>query len=138
LMTSDWARAIHRRLEAKVLRSADVLVTVTPFYSRQFGELAGRRVHMIPNGYDEDDVKRIRYVRSSHFIIRHVGIVNERCNPRPFVDVLRNLVRARDTFANDLKVEFVGEVHPAFRSEIETDDVLSRYTSFVGNIPRDA
>lgn len=138
LMTSDWARAIHRRLEAKVLRSADVLVTVTPFYSRQFGELAGRRVHMIPNGYDEDDVKRIRYVRSSHFIIRHVGIVNERCNPRPFMDVLRNLVRARDTFANDLKVEFVGEVHPAFRSEIETDDVLSRYTSFVGNIPRDA
>jgi glycosyltransferase involved in cell wall biosynthesis len=52
--------------------------------------------------------------------------------------VLRNLVLAGGTFAEDLKVEFVGEVHPAFRSEIETDNVLSRYTSFVGNVPRDA
>jgi glycosyltransferase involved in cell wall biosynthesis len=138
LMAGAWARAIHRRLEAKVLRSADVLVTVTPFYARQFAQLSGRFVHMIPNGYDEDDVKRIRYVKSPKFIIRHVGIVNERCNPRPFMDVLRNLVKAQPSFANDLKVEFIGEVHPAFRSEIETDNILAQHTVFSGNIPRDA
>ena len=138
LLTSGWARGIHRRLEARVLRSADVLVTVTPFYARQFAGLAGRHVHMIPNGYDEDDVKKIRYVKSSRFIIRHVGIVNERCNPRPFMDALRNLVQTGEGFSEDLSVEFVGEVHPAFRAEVEADGILARYTSFIGNIPRDA
>lgn len=139
VMASTWARAIHRRLEAKVLRSADVLVTVTPFYARQFAQLAGgRHVHMIPNGYDEDDVRKIQHTKASKFIIRHVGIVNERCNPRPFMDVLRRLVTAGGTLAEDLAVEFIGEVHPAFRAEVEADSVLTRYTTFTGNIPRDA
>lgn len=138
LMTGTLARTIHRRLEAKVLQSADVLVTVTPFYARQFGRLANRHVHMIPNGYDEDDVKHIQYSQSTKFIIRHVGIVNERCNPRPFMDALRNLVSADEGFAADLRVEFIGEVHPAFRAEVEADTTLARYTVFTGNIPRDA
>jgi glycosyltransferase involved in cell wall biosynthesis len=137
LLTGTWARAVHRRLEANVLRSADVLVTVTPFYARQFATLADRHVHMIPNGYDENDVSKIRYTKSNRFIIRHVGIVNERCNPRPFMDVLRSLIQAGGSFAEDLGIEFIGEVHPAFRAEVNADGIMSRYTAFTGNVPRD-
>lgn len=129
------ARSIHRRMESRVLKSADKLVTITPFYARQFSALAGRRVELITNGFDEDDFRHIRYTRSPHFMIRHVGIVNERCNPRPFMAALKTLAASHSEFADKLRMEFIGEVHPAFREEVEGDQTLNRFTVFTGNMP---
>lgn len=135
IKTGGLARRIHRRLEARVLKSADVLITITPFYVRQLSALAGRKVNLITNGFDENDFAGIHYQRSPHFIIRHVGIVNELCNPRPFMAALRRLAERNAEFAREVRMEFIGEVHPAFRGTVEQDPVLSRFTVFTGNLP---
>lgn len=135
LRTGHMAKRLHRRLESRVLKSADHLITITPFYQKQFAKLAGGRVHLITNGYDEDDTKSIPYTRPKHFIIRHVGIVNERCDPRPFMSVLKRLAGTDAEFGRQVRMEFIGEVHPVFRGEVERDPVLSRFTVFTGNVP---
>jgi glycosyltransferase involved in cell wall biosynthesis len=129
------ARRIHERLEAKVLKAADELITITPFYRDQFSRLSHRRVHLITNGFDEDDVSGIPFRASPDYIIRHVGIINERCDPRPFMRVLRKLLEVNELFRKSVRMEFIGEVHPAFQSEVEQDPVLNRSTAFVGSVP---
>lgn len=131
------ARSMHRRLEAKVLRTADEVLTITPFYVRQFEGLSNRRVRLLTNGFDEADFEGIRYTRPEMFTIRHVGIINERCDPRPFMTALKQLIQSNDSFGLSMKLEFVGEVHPAFKSEVTADEVLNQVTVFAGSIQHD-
>jgi hypothetical protein len=51
------AKSIHRRLEKRVLTTADEVIAITPFYVQQFERLSGRKVKLLTNGFDEDDFK---------------------------------------------------------------------------------
>lgn len=135
LHLSSFARHVHEKLERKVLKAADAVISVTPSFVSDFESLGGRTVHLLTNGYDEDDFKSLLIEKSDHFIIRHVGIVNEKCNPRPFMLALKDVVQRDSTFANLVRVEFNGEVHPDFKRFIHDDAVLSAITVFTGNVP---
>jgi glycosyltransferase involved in cell wall biosynthesis len=135
LLVSGLVRRIHRRLENKVLRAADELITITPFYVRRFEQLANRRVRLLTNGFDEEDFNRMRYSKAEQFIIRHVGVVNEKCDPRPFMRALEIEMEADVDFAADVRVEFIGEVHPDFKEYIASCGALKKVTRFCGNIP---
>ncbi len=135
IKVGSLARMLHRRLESKVLSSATKIITITPFYVRQFKSLAQRHVDFLPNGFDEDDFKNIVHTRNDKFLIRHVGIINEKCDPRPFMTALREVMIANAEFAEHVNIEFIGEVHPDFKSFVMLDERLSSITSFRGNIP---
>lgn len=135
LRAGGLARGIHRQMEAKVLKLADELITITPFYVRQFSALASRHVHLITNGFDEDDFSDLEHIPSHRFVIRHVGIVNERCNPRPFMRALRQLAEGNVEFKRHVRLEFIGEVHPRFRADVGGDPLLSGLTDFTPNLP---
>jgi len=122
-------------MERDVLTRADEIITITPFYVKQFEHLARRQVRLLTNGFDEDDFSEIVYEKTDRFIIRHVGVVNEKCDPRPFMQALKKEMEANPFLARDLRLEFIGEVHPDFRRYIgETADV-HKVTVFTGNIP---
>jgi glycosyltransferase involved in cell wall biosynthesis len=135
LMVGTMARRIHRRLEGEVLKTADLVTTITPFYVRRFERLSGRKVHLLTNGYDEDDFVELNPVRTTQFIIRHVGIVNEKCNPRPFMQALKAAMARDGALASLVRVDFVGEVHPAFRGYVEKDPELLKVTTFTPTVP---
>lgn len=129
------AKALHRRLERKVLQNADEVITITPFYVEQFERLSGRKVKLLTNGFDEEDFINFNVKKSDQFMIRHVGIVNEKCDPRPFMKAVAELCRSNDEIRNTIVIEFVGEVHPAFKEFVIKDDVLSSVTKFTGMVP---
>ena len=135
LMVSEAVREIHKKLEARVLAKADEIITITPFYVKRFEHLAHRPVRLLTNGFDEEDFKNIAYTRSDKFIIRHVGIVNEKCDPRPFMQSLGNEIRMNPGLGKDVRVEFIGEVHPDFRKYISERSDLEKVTVFTGNVP---
>jgi glycosyltransferase involved in cell wall biosynthesis len=135
LMVSSPIRALHKKLESKVLKTADEIITITPFYVRRFEELSGRKVQLLTNGFDEDDFNMIQVRKADRFIIRHVGIVNEKCDPRPFMNAVRALMEANVDFRSKIQIEFIGEIHPQFRNYVESENVLSAVTNFPGNIP---
>ncbi len=137
LGVSQPVRVIHKRMERNVLASADEIITITPFYARRFEKLANKPVKLLTNGFDEDDFRAIRYSRTEEFIIRHVGLVNEKCDPRPFMRALKATMATDSAFAEKVRLEFIGEVHPDFKAFVASDESLRGVTHFAGNIPHD-
>jgi len=129
------ARRKHQALEKKVITTADRVLTITPFYVRRFEALSGRRVDLVTNGYDEDDFAGFTVKRVSTFIIRHAGIVNEKCDPRPFMLALQEAMAVNADLAAHVNVDFTGEVHPAFRAFVEGIPALARVTTFTASVP---
>jgi hypothetical protein len=92
-------------------------------------------VQLLTNGFDEADFKHIKYRKPSKFTIRHVGVINEKCDPRPFMQAVLELSQQNETFRSNTVIEFVGEVHPHFREYIISHPELTSLTIFHGNIP---
>lgn len=116
-------RGFHKRLERKVLATADTVVTITPFYQRRFEKLSGRNVALVTNGFDEDDFSAIQYRVPDKFFIRHVGIVYQMANPDLLIEVLIRLSENIPGFRSDCVVEFLGEVNGIFRETFRKSSI---------------
>jgi len=135
LMVGSLARKMHQKLESKVLAAADEVITITPFYKRRFEALAKREIKLLTNGFDENDFKKLKYEKGDAFRICHVGIVNEKCDPRPFMEAVRSLMNENKDFKSALIIEFIGEVHPQFKNFVQSSSELKDVVAFAGNIP---
>lgn len=135
LKVGPSARRSHQRHEAKVLRHADEILTITPYYVRRFESLGNRKVNLLTNGYDENDFHDVHIVRPAKFTIRHVGIINELCDPRPFMQAVLELLRSDGDFRSNTVIEFIGEIHPRFRKYVQESNELSLITKFPGSLP---
>ncbi len=135
LMVGSMARKLHRRLELKVLLQADQVITITPFYVRQFEKLSNRKVTLLTNGFDEDDFQHMVIKRPDKFVIRHAGIVNEKCDPKPFLIALEEVMNHHQDFENFVQLNFVGEVHPQVKEFISQSSILSSVITFTKTVP---
>lgn len=135
LRVGGLARKQHRRLELKVLQMADRVITITPFYVRQFEKLSGRKITLLTNGYDEDDFKHMVTKRPEKFVIRHAGIINEKCDPRPFLSVLEQTMKQSADFQKLVHLDFVGEVHSQVKEFIAQSPLLSSVITFTTTVP---
>jgi glycosyltransferase involved in cell wall biosynthesis len=138
LRVGALAKNSHRRLEKKVLQAADEVITITPFYVKQFERLSGRKVKLLTNGFDDDDFVNFKLKKSERFLIRHVGIVNEKCDPRPFMKIVAEWCNRNEEIRKATTIEFVGQVHPSFRKFVMDDKVLSMITVFTDPVPHQA
>ncbi|MDW8331286.1 MAG: glycosyl transferase [Cyclobacteriaceae bacterium] len=127
-------KKIHRHLERKVLLSADKVLTVTPHLADRFTELGNRSVVCITNGYDEEDLKSLSHKRSELFTIRHIGLLHDAW---PFMEALKQVAEESESFRQSVKIEFIGAVHPGFRSRVEQDQTLSTFTRFLPYLPHE-
>lgn len=107
------------------------MLTVTPYYVKQFLQLGGKNVQLITNGFDEDDFHAITHHRTADFTIRHIGGVDELRDPRPAMLAIKELCLQQNEFRQAVRVEFVGSVNVAFKKFIEQDDVLADRVTFV-------
>jgi glycosyltransferase involved in cell wall biosynthesis len=135
LSVGKIARSFHARMEANVLKHANSVVTITPFYVRRFEALSGRRVVLLSNGYDPEDFESLQLQPMTKFVVRHVGIVNEKCDPRPFMLAIEEVARENLSFGQDVLVDFVGEVHPQFRAFVEASPTMASFTTFTAAVP---
>lgn len=130
LSLTGWARKKHQNLERKVLTHADRVITIAPFHVNRLEVLGGRRVDLITNGFDEDDFTGIQKVKTKKFTIRHIGMVDELRDPKPFMKAARALAEASLNFSENVIIEFIGSVNSAFREFVAKDKVLSTITIF--------
>lgn len=135
LKVNNRVKKLHQKLERSVLSTADIVTTITPFYQRRFEILGNRKVNLLTNGYDEGDFKGLVYQKPEKFIIRHVGIINEKCDPRPFMTAIDSLMKENQAFGKHVQIEFIGEVHAHFKTYVASQGALNRITLFTPNIP---
>ncbi len=135
IQVGSWARSMHKRLERKVLQTADRVTTITPFYVRHFQRLGDRPVTLLTNGYDTEDFEGFTLQRPDKFVVRHMGIVNEKCNPVPSMEAVASLCKTNQEIREAIQIDFVGQVNETFKAYVQQHPMLKSITSFTAPVP---
>lgn len=112
-------RWLDARLERRVLREADVILTVSgPIadHLRQAG--GGDRVHVVPNGYDPDDFRDLEPLEFDRFTIGYTGTLFMQRSPESFFAAVRGLLDNHPGMADQFQVVFRTRFKPEHEQAI--------------------
>ena len=114
----------HLRLEKAVLDDATAVIAVTPLVQKDFQAETSTPVHLITNGFDEDDFAKVNKGlaegRENKFRAVHTGIFAADGNPLVLWDVLAELCRKDEGFRNRLEIRLAGKVDEAIVEAIRS------------------
>jgi glycosyltransferase involved in cell wall biosynthesis len=105
------SKAIDRRFEKQVLKSADRIITVGKSLKNHFSEkLTGikNKIDVVPNGFDEDDFAGLTASTPRRFTLSYIGTLSD---SYPVDGLLEALVELRKS-GLDFILRFVGTVSP--------------------------
>ncbi len=119
LYHSSLARRADRKLELKVLRHADQLITVSRDVKRIFAEKLQpgdeAKIAVIPNGYDEEDFRQEVKSEAGKFVITYTGTISAKYDLDGFLAALRGLPEEQQ---HSILLRFVGKVLPSIVEKI--------------------
>jgi glycosyltransferase involved in cell wall biosynthesis len=102
--------ALNKRLERRFMATAGAVVVVSDAAGDEIAaEFPGvaSRTFVAMNGYDPDDIPP-RAPRPNEFEIVHAGTLDERRDPRPFLEALRRLAVRDSEFAESTRLHLIG------------------------------
>ncbi len=109
--------AIDAKLERKVLRAADKIITVSDDIAKLLkSKSENKNVTVIPNGYDESDFPNIEKKKNEKFTIAYTGVMSPDRVPYVFLSALAEMKNAGYT---TLRCVFAGRFAPEFYDEIK-------------------
>lgn len=101
----------HHKLEKLILENADAISVISPGMNRDFKGIVDRDFHIIPNGYDEEDIDIKREIQNTDsFILSHIGSLTKTRTPESLFKVLGEMVNEDHEFAKKLKIRNVGKL----------------------------
>lgn len=98
----------HRRLERAALDQATAVMTVTPLMAENYQRMTETPVHVITNGYDEEDFNQAVEL-DGHFNIVHTGILSADGNPVALWNSLKEKAASDPAFDKELRIRLVGQ-----------------------------
>lgn len=136
LKLTKWADSVHKRMEKKVLRSADKIVAVSWNWAQDFKKIANCDVSVITNGFDDEDFDNIKQDLSKKFSIVHIGAMNKDRNPVKLWKVISSLVEKNASFKNDLEILLIGKNDFSVFESINENN-LKPYVKTIDYLPHD-
>ena len=132
-----FRKIFEERLEKRILREADAIVTAAPAYSAKQTHFLGRTCHTIFNGFDPSQYQNDSAVQPDQFFsITYTGtIYPKKQNPIPFLDALQALIQENRIDTKVLRVTFYGKDQQWLAKEIEKRG-LQNYVITPGPISR--
>ncbi|MFZ2287508.1 MAG: glycosyltransferase [Bacteroidales bacterium] len=115
------ARMLDRHLERTVLTRADTVITVGHTLASALSIKSGnpdRKIHVLPNGFDEEDFEGIVPTLPATFTITYVGTLSPAYPVRGFIDAV-NAIRKNGM---SLALKFVGTVPGQIQNLFPADD----------------
>lgn len=110
LKLTSWADAKHKRLEGEVLREADRVTCVSWHWAQDLEKLGAKRVEVITNGYDPDDLPSPSEPVDEAYSLVHIGSLSPSRNAPELWSALKQLCDEDPAFAARFKLRFVGPV----------------------------
>ena len=131
----SFIRRRHEALERKVLKQADVVVTISPTFQRDLEKLSGRKIDLITNGYDPADIPtdfhpRPKLAKRLHLV--YTGIIDAIRNPLPLMQALK---AEFEVGGEVVSWTFVGKVSEQVQQQVEADSWLQTHIHFAGYVP---
>lgn len=116
----------HKRLEKKVLTTANKVVTVSKSWAKDLERLGGRNVDVITNGFDSDDFKQNNSKELlPGFLFHHIGALNKDRNPHTLWKVLGDICKENIAFKNDLRLKFTGKTDADVFESLKRQNLLN-------------
>lgn len=132
LKLTSLARNRHRKLEASVFREADAVMTISPTFASEMKKLADRKIHVITNGFDSDDMPP-NFNRSPSgsdpVQIVYTGVIDGIRDPVPFLQALKQVFGKKK---GQVRLTFVGRVSHQVEELIQQDDWLKKHVELTG------
>ena len=128
-----FAKRKNKSLEEKVLKSADVVVTVGNELKKYFDRF-NSNVEVITNGFDDEVEHDEEIELSQKFSLSYIGLLPKSSLPTNLLMVIRRLIDENSDFKNDIELNFIGDIHESVSALIH-ELQLSNYTDFFGYVP---
>lgn len=106
LRKSSWVK--HKILEGEVLNTADKIIVTSITTKREFYYITEKPIKVITNGYDNEPVEKVEL--SQKFTVSHIGSLLSGRNPHVLWEVLSELVKEEEGFADDFELCLAGIV----------------------------
>ncbi|MFT6814182.1 MAG: glycosyltransferase involved in cell wall biosynthesis [Sphingobacteriales bacterium] len=108
LPLTPWAKRRHKKLEKKVITTADIVQTVSSTWGREFEAIGAKKVSIITNGFDQSDFDGlVANQPKDKTVIAHLGTLNAERNP---ISSWRKLSNTK--FDKPLEIRLIGKVAP--------------------------
>lgn len=120
LRLSRWADRKHHRLEADVVKAADLVTVVSPTMAEEFEADHHRPIHVLTNGYDSDDVTHAQpKPADAKFSIAHIGTMNPARNPVTLWHVLSQLAAEGVMPDGQWCIRLIGQVDASVKAALD-------------------
>ncbi len=124
------ARWQHRRLEKKVVQTADGVITVSQEWADEFREMYGVKPKVITNGFDESDFP-VPGTPAKEFQIVHAGLLNSYRHTPAIWNALKRFFEATDVSG---KIILRGMIDPDVREGLRKNS-LGKILDIAPSIP---
>lgn len=133
LKLSASAEKKHKQLEQEVLKKADITLTVSWAWAKDFKGLGANHVEVITNGFDTEDLPKSISELDKKFTLVHIGNLSKDRNHGALFKAVKSLIDNEKGFAEDFRLRLIGDVDPSFMANLEKYG-LNSYTDFVGPV----
>ena len=120
------ADRINRRLERKVLTSADLNIVVSKSMADAFKRVGGNRIEIVSNGFDHTDYNFSVDINKNVFSLVHVGTIPPNSNCTNFWRALSRLTRDNEELNQKLKIQFVGDIDRSVVESLKENNLLEK------------
>ena len=104
---SKIRQKLDKNLEINTLKTADALVTVTPYWKNDLAKLHnGKKCFCVTNGFDPDRLNQ-EIELSGNFTITYTGNIYKNQDPKPFLEAVNELY-GLGIIDKDFEVRFYG------------------------------
>jgi hypothetical protein len=108
LRLSNYAAKKHKKLEHKVLNTADSIIVTSKTTKAEFQVLTNKPISVITNGYDIENVEK--QTLDAKFTLAHIGSFLSDRNPTFLWQSLVELLQEVPDFKNHLELKLIGAV----------------------------
>lgn len=125
LYLTSFADKIHRKLEKQVILNADCVLVVGGEMVREYAEMSPKRIKLITNGFDREDMPGEKEKPDKGFTLSHIGTLNAARNPKTLWKVLGEICSQNESFRSDLKIQLIGKTDFSVLEEIDKNGLSS-------------
>jgi len=126
------ARKIDQKYERNVIEWADRIFTVSNDLDRIFSEKSklpvGSKIHVIPNGFDEDDFRITNLPTETKKVITYTGTISEAYEVDGFLEALSGL---DEKLKSQLLIRFVGQIPQSVEKKFKSTGLLIELVGYV-------
>ena len=125
------ARYVHKKMERRVLQSADRLIVTSPTTQGEFRRITEQPISVITNGFD--DVSLPNQSLDEKFTLAHIGSLLTGRNPKVLWEVLAKLIQEHEAFSSAFELKLIGAISDDVLNDIKKSG-LANHINTVGYV----